>query len=107
MALFLLQKHNCSHAFFQIDYGFTEQGHRIQRVRILSYSGAHFPELRLNISMYSVRMRENANQNNSEYGHFSWTGIVVTNYDTPLVSGLYILKDILLFDDISSHLFFL
>ena len=28
----------------------------------------------LRISPYSVRMRENADQNNSEYGHFSHSG---------------------------------
>ena len=94
--------------FFQIDCGFIEQGHCVQSVRIRSYSGLHFRAFRLKISLYSVRMRENADQNNSEYGHFSRTGIVVTNYDTPLVSGLYLLEDILLFDDIiSSHLFIL
>ena len=94
--------------FFQIDCGFTEQGHCVQSVRIRSYSGLHFRAFRLKISLYSVRMRENADQNNSEYEHFSRTGIVVTNYDTPLVSGLYLLEDILLFDDIiSSHLFIL
>ena len=35
-----------------------------------SYSGPHFPAFWLRISPYSVRMRENAYQNNSEYGHF-------------------------------------
>ena len=30
---------------------------------------------RLRISPYSVRMRENADQNNSQYGHFSRSGI--------------------------------
>ena len=44
-------------------------------VGIRSYSGSHFPAFRLNterrsIFPYSVRMRENADQNNSEYGHF-------------------------------------
>ena len=34
--------------------------HCVKSVRIRSYSGP-----------YSVRMRENTNQNNSEYGHFS------------------------------------
>ena len=49
--------------------------HCIKSVRIRSYSGPHFPAFGLNtefcISPYSVQMRENADQNNSEYRHFS------------------------------------
>ena len=30
----------------------------------------------IRIYQYLVRMRENADQNNSEYGHFSWSGNV-------------------------------
>ena len=66
--------------------------HCMKSVRIRSYSGPHFPIFGLNtkrygvspytryfhisvytilhISPYSVRMRENAHQNNSKYGHF-------------------------------------
>ena len=43
----------------------------VKIVRIWSYSGPYFPAFGLNISPYSVRMRENTDQNNSEYGHFS------------------------------------
>ena len=53
---------------------------RVKSVRIRSYSGSHFPAFGLKteryygeilpISPYSVRMLENADQNNSEYGHF-------------------------------------
>ena len=39
-----------------------------------SYSGQDFPVFR--ISPYSVRMRENADQKNSEYGHFLRSGIL-------------------------------
>ena len=47
----------------------------VKNVRIQSYSGPHFPVFGLNteilrISPYSVRKRENTDQNNSEYGHF-------------------------------------
>ena len=45
----------------------------VKSVRIGSYSGPYFPAFGLNTerySPYSVRMRENADQNNSEYGHF-------------------------------------
>ena len=42
--------------------------HYVKSVRIWSYSGPYFPHLDL---IYSVRMRENADQNNSEYKHFS------------------------------------
>ena len=50
--------------------------HSIKNVRIWSYSGTHFPAFGLDteilsISPYSVRMQENADQNKSEYGHFS------------------------------------
>ena len=56
--------------------------HCVKSVRILSYSGPHFPAFGLNterysvlrISPYSVRMRENAPQNNSKYGHFLRSG---------------------------------
>ena len=48
--------------------------HQNKNVRIWSYSGPHFPAFELNISLsispYSVRKRENTDQNNSEYGHF-------------------------------------
>ena len=47
----------------------------MKSVVIRSYSVPHFPAFGLNteryrISPYSVRMRENTEQNNSEYGHF-------------------------------------
>ena len=38
--------------------------------RIRSYSGLPFPAFRPNIAPYSVWMRENADQNNSEHEHF-------------------------------------
>ena len=40
--------------------------HCVKSVRIQSYSGPHFP---------AFGMRENANQNNSEYGHFLFSVI--------------------------------
>ena len=51
----------------------------VKSVRIRSFSGPYFPAFGLNterysvlcISPYSVRMRENTEQKNSEYGHFS------------------------------------
>ena len=56
------------------------RNHCVKSVRIRSYSDPHFTAFRLNteteygekrsISPYSVRMRENTDQNNSEYGHF-------------------------------------
>ena len=54
--------------------------HCVKSACIWSYSGPHFPVFRLNmesISPYSIRIRENANQNNSEYGHFLRIGIHV------------------------------
>ena len=47
--------------------------HYVKSVRIRSYCGLHFPTFGLNkerICPYSVRMRENADQNNAEYKHF-------------------------------------
>ena len=60
-------------------YGFIHQQvkfcssyrHCVKNVRIRSFSGPYFPAFELNISTYSVRMRENKDQKNSEYGHFS------------------------------------
>ena len=56
--------------------------HSVKRVRIWSYSSQYFPAFGLNTERYgislqnispdSVRMRGNTNQNNSEYGHFSF-----------------------------------
>ena len=40
--------------------------HRVKIFRIQSYSGQYFPAFGLN----TVRMGENADQNNFEYGHF-------------------------------------
>ena len=40
--------------------------HCVKIVRIRSFSGAHFPELR-----FPVWIRKNTDQKNSEYGHFS------------------------------------
>ena len=49
--------------------------HCLKGVCIQSYSGPHFPAFQhldwIRRDMYSVRMWENADQNNSEYGHFS------------------------------------
>ena len=54
--------------------------HCAKSVRIWSFSSAYFPAFVLNIeryretpsiSPYSVRMRENTDQTNFEYGHFS------------------------------------
>ena len=46
--------------------------HCVKSVRIRSYSGKCFPTFKLNLrtSLYSAQMREYADQNNSEYGHF-------------------------------------
>ena len=46
--------------------------HCVKSVGIRFYSGPHFPTFGLN--PYSAQMQENADQNNSEYGHFSQSG---------------------------------
>ena len=58
--------------YLYLDLKYTAE----KNVRIRGYSGLHFPALELNmkrqsISPYSIRMRENTDQNNSDYGHFS------------------------------------
>ena len=63
---------------FSYETSFKSQScwHCVKSVRIRSYSGQHFPGIRTeygeiwNISLYSVQMREIADQNNSEYRHF-------------------------------------
>ena len=59
-----------SSKLFRIVYESHWQYRCAKCVRIRSYSGPHFPAFRLRISPYSVRMRENVDQNNSKYGHF-------------------------------------
>ena len=57
---------------------FCSQNHCVKKVRIRSFSGPYFPAIRLNtsISPYSVRIRENTDQNNPEYEHFSRSGCI-------------------------------
>ena len=50
--------------------------HCVKSVLIWSFSGPYFTAFRLNmescsVSPYSVRMRENTDQKNSEYGHYA------------------------------------
>ena len=45
--------------------------HCVKNVHIRSYSGPYFPAFGLSISPYSIRMRENTDQHDSKYGHFS------------------------------------
>ena len=48
--------------------------HCVKSVHTRSFSSPYFPVFGMNtesISQYSVRMRENTDQKNSEYGHFS------------------------------------
>ena len=45
--------------------------HCVKSVHIRSYSASYFLAFGLNTERYSVRMRENTDQNNSEYGHSS------------------------------------
>ena len=59
--------------------------HCVKRVRFQNYSGPHFPTFELSISPYSAQMRENADQNNSKYGHFLRSGedgnkLIVNSY---------------------------
>ena len=51
----------------------------MKSVRIRSFFGAHFPTfwLNTNISPYSIQMRENTEQKNFDYGHFSRSIIII------------------------------
>ena len=52
----------------------TSINHCLRIVPIRSFSGAYFPAFGLNtdrISLYSVQMRENTDQENSGYGRIS------------------------------------
>ena len=59
--------------------------HCIKSVRIRSYSGPYFPALR-SISLYSVQMREYADQNNSAYRHFTQWQFVQKTSDVTMFS---------------------
>ena len=51
---------------------FLKDLHCVKSVLIQSFSGPYFPAFHPNTeNSYSVRMRENTDQKNSEYGHFS------------------------------------
>ena len=55
--------------------------HLVKSVRVWSYSGPHFPAFGLTIQSeyirteYSVRIGENVDQNDSEYGQFLHSGV--------------------------------
>ena len=55
---------------------FLGGAHCVKRVRFRSYSAPYFLACGLNTEKYSIkcRMRQNTNQNNFEYGHFSCNG---------------------------------
>ena len=56
----------------KISQNYPKKGNNPQKVYIFGVILAHiFTHLILRIYPYSVRMRENKDQNNSEYGHFS------------------------------------
>ena len=57
--------------------------HCVKSVRVRSYSGPYFPAFGLNAEKYEVRMRENTNQNNSEYEHFLRSGSEGENIPWP------------------------
>ena len=69
----------------------THDYHCVEGVRIRSYSGPYFPafglygEIR---SISSVRIRENTDQNNFEYGHFLRS---VLNIKQLVITILYII----------------
>ena len=77
-------------SFFKIlvkdDNSHINDSRCVKSALIRSYSGQHFPAFGLNterilrISPDLVRMRQNADQNNSEYGHFL-RSVIVRGYE--------------------------
>ena len=68
----------------------------IKQVRIWTFSGPYFLAVGLqNKYLYSVRMRENKDQKNSEYGHFSRSVNFIDAFDSQNnVSWQYLRKNI-------------
>ena len=54
---------------------FMKHLHFVKSVRNRSYSGPHFPAF----GPYSIRMRQNADQNNSENEHFSRSVVSISS----------------------------
>ena len=51
--------------------------HCVKSIRIWSYSGPYHPAFGLNTERYvSLLIRENTDQNNSKYRHFSRSGLL-------------------------------
>ena len=71
-------------------------------VRIFTHSDWIRREV-LHISPYSVRMRENTDQDNSEYGHFSRSEMLTGKSKTPMHSVIWFKIDVklILITDIS------
>ena len=75
--------------------------HCARSVRIRSYYGPHFPAFRLNmeknsLSLYSVRMQEKTDQNNSEYRYFSRSKVLKPLFFSPLaLFNLYMINHII------------
>ena len=63
----------------------------VKSVYIRSYSGLYFPSFGLNTERYSVRMRENTYQNNSEYGQFL-RSVFFTNDTASVILTVYMLR---------------
>ena len=86
-----------------------EKYHCVKSVRIRSFSGPYFPAFGLNMDRYrvslqnSVRMRENTDQDNSEYGHFSRSEMLTGKSKTPMHSVIWFKIDVklILITDIS------
>ena len=73
----LIYNDNIFHAFREVipslRHSKIKAIHCVKSACIPSYSGLYFPAFGLGISSYSVRMRENADHNNSEWGHRLYT----------------------------------
>ena len=92
--------------------------HCVKSVPIQSYSGPHFPAFVLygeirsiqselfglysNYTEYSVRMRENADQNNSEYDHFSRSVVFLSFFHENVNVGSLSIKFINFFHEFTT-----
>ena len=70
---FMKLSNNIIKARCVVKFYFLHNYHCVTSVRIWSYSGPYFSAFGLNTGRQSIRMRENTDQNNSEYGYFLWS----------------------------------
>ena len=84
-------RHNVLSIYFHFRQ-IKRQIHCIKKVHIRSCSGPHFPSFGLNTERCGVQMRENEDQNSSEYGHFSRSDLILPPFQKSMHTKSYISK---------------